>query len=447
MPANLLNIAPSTDRRSACPGLFRMTRALDGFICRIKLPLGRITCQQADEIARLSQTYGNGIIELTIRSNLQLRGVKPENREALIAALIACGLGPLRPEGDDVRNVMVNPTIGMDAIQLTDTTDLANELLRILQLTPRYHALSPKFSLLVDGGEACAITTHPNDIWLSACEDGEHFAFGFASMPLQSDYIIRQTDALAFVCTCLDTFLALAEKFNISRMKQLFAYISHEELIAEIEKQFSGIIASSHWQRQEAKAFTQLGQHKHRDETKYYVSAMPFLGRLSPQDLQKLGIIALSAGADYFCLTPWQSFLIPNIDAEKAPAILRALHEAGFATKSHDIAANIRACSGSKGCASALADTQSDAKQLAQLLGQKTMPFIHLTGCAKSCASLSALPVTLLATKPQHYDLFLQDKTGRSRFGRLLASNITIQDAAKLLQQHQISKPTGTGNV
>ncbi|GAA0601416.1 precorrin-3B synthase [Paenochrobactrum glaciei] len=424
-----------------------MTSALDGHICRIKLPLGRITCAQAEEIARLSEQYGNGIIELTIRSNLQLRGVKPENREALIEALLACGLGPLKAEGDDVRNVMVNPTAGIDANQHTDTTQLAHDLLRILQLTPRYHALSPKFSLLIDGGEACAITTHASDIWLSACADGEHYAFGFASTPLQSAYQIKTTDALAFVSACLDTFLTLAEQFNISRMKQLLVHISHEEWMAAIEKQFNGLIQTDHWQRQEAKAFAHLGQHAQSDKTQNYVGATPFLGRLSPHEMQKLGIIALAAGSDYFCLTPWQSFIIPHIDAIKAPALLQQLHDAGFTSESHAIAANIRACSGSKGCGSALTDTQDDAKQLAQLLGQQTMPFIHLTGCAKSCASLSALPVTLLATKPQHYDLFLQDKTGRSRFGTLLASNITIQDAAKLLQQHPISKNTGTGNV
>jgi len=34
-----------------------------------------------------------------------------------------------------------------------------------------------------------------------------------------------------------------------------------------------------------------------------------------------------------------------------------------------------------------------------------------------------------------YYDLFLQDKAGPSRFGRLLASNITIDEAAKLLNK------------
>src|SRR5699024_9302871 len=108
---------------------------------------------------------------------------------------------------------------------------------------------------------------HASDIWLSACADGEHYAFGFASTPLQSAYQIKTSDALAFVSACLDTFLTLAEQFNISRMKQLLVHISHEEWMTAIEKQFSGLIQTDHWQRQAAKAFAHLGQHAQSDET------------------------------------------------------------------------------------------------------------------------------------------------------------------------------------
>ncbi|MGU3577208.1 precorrin-3B synthase [Brucellaceae bacterium C25G] len=447
MPTQLHDNTYSNDRRSACPGLFRMTSALDGHICRIKLPLGRITCDQANEIARFSHNYGNGIIELTIRSNLQLRGVKSENREKLIDELLACGLGPLLAEGDDVRNVMVNPTAGIDASLLTDTTYLGYDLLQILQLTPRYHLLSPKFSLLLDGGEACAMTTHASDIWLSACNDGKDYAFGFTSIPDQSDFLIKKSDAQAFTTVCLDTFLTLAEKYNVSRMKQLLKHIDCNDLIAEIKSRFNGVIKTQYWQRQQPKNFAHLGIHPQNDPHKNYVGAMPALGRMTPQDMRTVSALCIEAGSDHLCLTPWQGFIIPNLTAERATYALRRLEMAGFAVKNTDIAANIRACSGSKGCASAMSDTQADAKQLAQLLGEQAIPFIHITGCAKSCASLSPLPVTLLATRPEHYDLFLQDKTGRSRFGRLLASNITIQDAARLLQQHNLSKNTEPRNV
>lgn len=447
MPANLPNKTHTSDRRSACPGLFRMTSALDGHICRIKLPLGRITCKQADEIARLSHEYGNGILELTIRSNLQLRGVREDQREKLIVALLECGLGPLLPEGDDVRNVMVNPTAGIDRSQMLDTTKLAQQLLQILQLTPRYHTLSPKFSLMIDGGEACAMTTHPSDIWLSACDDGQYYAAGFASTPNQSGILIKIDEVQSFITTCLDVFLTLAEQFSISRIKQLFVHITRGDFIEILEQHFNGQMKIAPWRRHRSKDFAYLGQHQQKTPQKNYVGVMPVLGRLSPEEMQKISTICQSAGSDYFCLTPWQSFLIPNIDTKKAPNILKALQEMGFASQHTDITANIRACSGSKGCAAALADTQSDARQLALLLGDVSIPNIHLTGCPKSCAAFNAMPVTLLATKPHHYDLFLQDKTGRSRFGRLLASDIKVHDAAQLLQQHRMPKPTGTGNV
>ena len=69
------------DRRFACPGLFRMPLANDGGICRIKLPLGRLTSEQIDGIADAAETFSRGYVELTTRANVQIRAVaKTTNR-------------------------------------------------------------------------------------------------------------------------------------------------------------------------------------------------------------------------------------------------------------------------------------------------------------------------------------------------------------------------------
>jgi precorrin-3B synthase len=157
---------------------------------------------------------------------------------------------------------------------------------------------------------------------------------------------------------------------------------------------------------------------------------MPLLGRLTPQQLRGLASLAQNE----LRLTPWQGILIPHIAEAEGKSIISQLHALGFSTDPASPAARLRSCSGSKGCASALADTQADSEKLARKL-QSDTSHIHITGCAKSCAALSPLPHTLLARFPMHYDLFLQDKAGPARFGRLLASNITIDEAAKLLNK------------
>lgn len=427
-------IALGTDRRSACPGLFRMTQALDGGICRVKLSLGQLTSVQAHVIADIAQEFGNGIIELTIRSNMQLRGIAPQNHQQVIDALINAGLGPLVPEGDDVRNVMVSPTAGVDQQLIFDTRPLATQLLETLQRNPAYHALSPKFSVLIDGGEACAMTSHPSDIWLAAMENTNHYAFGLGSCPDDKVALgaINTDQAHAFMTSIIDLFLDLSSQHNgVSRMKHLFTHISPEDFLNQLG---CPVQAIDQWQRATPTPLANFGLHQQRQPNLVYAGSAPQLGRLTPGYLHTLAEIADHANGGKIHLTPWQSLILPNIQHADGEDILDRIKAIGMVVTGHEAIAGIRACAGSAGCASALGDTQNDGTKLSQLLTENATKAVHITGCAKSCASISTAPATLLAREPGRYDLFLADSAGPSRFGRLLASDITIEDAAQLLK-------------
>ncbi|ANG96095.1 precorrin-3B synthase [Brucella pseudogrignonensis] len=419
-------IAIRPDRRSACPGLSRMVMSKDGAIARIKLRLGRLSVAQAQAIADIAERFETGAIELSIRSNIQLRGIHPDVWPNVINGLHEAGLGAENAAADDVRNVMVSPTAGIDDGQVSDVTNLAANLLSVLQDNETYHALSPKFSLQIDGGEDCAMVSHPGDIWLSAIEGGKAYAFGLASSPdKQALGLVSNEHALPFIEAMLQHFLGASHK-GIARIKHLFEVMPVADFLQTLPFAFD---APASWQRKAPIAHAHLGLHRQLDGN-FYVGAMPLLGRLTPQKLRGLTKFA----SEELHLTPWQGILIPHIAEAEGKSIVSQLHALGFSTDPASPAARLRACSGSKGCASALADTQADSEKLARKLQSDTTQ-IHITGCAKSCAALSPLPHTLLARSPMHYDLFLQDKAGPARFGRLLASNITIDEAAKLLNK------------
>ncbi|MEJ5083049.1 MULTISPECIES: precorrin-3B synthase [unclassified Ochrobactrum] len=423
---NSQTIAIRPDRRNACPGLSRMVMSKDGAIARIKLRLGRLSVAQAQAIADIAERFEIGAIELSIRSNIQLRGIHPDVWPDVIDALHESGLVAQNAAADDVRNVMVSPTAGIDNGQVTDVTGLATKMLSVLHDDETYHALSPKFSLQIDGGEDCAMVSHPGDIWLSAIEGGKAYAFGLASSPdRQALGTVSNKNALPFIEALLQHFLGSSQK-GIARMKHLFEVMPVAEFLQTLPFTFD---AAASWQRKAPIAHTHLGLHSQLDGN-FYVGAMPLLGRLTPQQMRELAGLAQSE----LRLTPWQGILIPHVAETESKSTINALHALSLSTEPASPAARLRACSGSKGCASALADTQTDSEKLARKLQSDTKQ-IHITGCAKSCAALSPLPHTLLARSPMHYDLFLQDKAGPARFGRLLASNITIDEAAKLLNK------------
>ncbi|KXF77458.1 hypothetical protein ATN84_08755 [Paramesorhizobium deserti] len=491
-----------------------MTPARDGSICRVKLSCGRLTKEQARVVADVADRYGNGIIELTNRANLQLRGIDGADADHLILALTQAGLGPLVPEGDDIRNVMVNPTAGIDEALAFDTLPLAERLLETLQTTPAYHALSPKFSILLDGGEACAMVRHTSDIWLAATEDGKAFAFGFASCPpvapksdmacgplirpfgppsprwgeegadgnaatplslgrggeptglasgkpedrlcepvrepsnpppaeireeLRALGIVAAENAHALITNLLDLFLEISAEYpGIVRMKHLLAAMPASDILERLRPRLAFTIeAASEWRRAAPRSFAHLGTHSQRQREFSYAGAAVPLGRLTPQDMRALAEIAAQANGGQIRLTPWQSVLLPDIATGRAAGILERMRAIGFADDPGDPLASMIACSGSTGCASALADTQGDGAKLAQLLKNSEAMPVHLTGCAKSCASIRPAPATLVAKEPGRYDLFLRKPTGPTRFGRLLAANVTIEEAARLLNAYR----------
>lgn len=94
--------------------------ALDGGICRVRLPAGRLSVAQALVLADAATQCGSGVLEITNRANIQVRGVEPSRGALLIDSLLAAGLGPsaagvATAGADDIRNLLVSPTAGIDA--------------------------------------------------------------------------------------------------------------------------------------------------------------------------------------------------------------------------------------------------------------------------------------------------------------------------------------------
>jgi len=421
--------------------LLRIVQAKDGGICRIKLPCGRLDVDQSERIARAALQHAGGVIEATNRGNLQIRGIRAGNEDALIGELLDAGLGPSTPGADDVRNLMVSPAAGVDPQALVDISPLAAELLATLENTPRLHALSPKFALLLDGGERLAMLEHPHDIWLCALplEEGVGYAFGLAGCPPVSANdapalaIVPATQAHALIIALLDLFLELA-KPEQTRMRHLLENHSPADLLQRLQERLGdALLPTGDWRRAPAQDNAHLGVHAQRQPGLVHIGAATVLGRLAAEQLLGLADLARRYGDGNLRLTPWQSVLLANIAETAADAVIHNLRALGLLTDASEPLAHIIACTGASGCAKGLADTKADALRLGELLpAGDEQPGIHLTGCSRSCAAAHRSPFTLLAVAEGRYDLFARQTLG-SGFGQLLGHHLTPDDAAELL--------------
>ena len=78
-----------------CPGALRPMLSGDGLVVRVRPYGGRLDATQAAGLADLAERYGNGLIDVTSRANLQIRGVSEQRPSA--AARRACAVAAARP--------------------------------------------------------------------------------------------------------------------------------------------------------------------------------------------------------------------------------------------------------------------------------------------------------------------------------------------------------------
>ena len=418
-------------RPSACPGLRRIVQALDGGICRIKLNGGSISAAQAEAVASAAERFAGGVIEATNRANLQIRGIGSE-QTALIDSLLAAGLGPRTAAGDDVRNLMLSPSAGIDRHMLFDTRPLAEQILATLQSHERFHELSAKFAVQLDGGEALAMLEHPHDLWLSAAErEGEQLlAFGLAGCPTDTPAgSVSLEQGHALVVAVLELFLDLARP-DQTRMRHVLAEIPAADFLARLAERVP-LKSITDWRRSLTPDALHIGAHPQAGTEYVYIGAAPPLGRLDPVMLRGAAQLARECGDGSLRFTPWQSLLLPTVGKERAPEVVRRLEQLGLLCDADQPLSRLIACTGSAGCGKGLADTKSDAVQLAAML-QRHDQTLHVSGCQRSCAAAHVAPVTLLAVAPGYYDLYFRD-AGQPGFGALHARNLTIEAVGALL--------------
>lgn len=405
----------------------------------MKLAGGILSSTQARAIATAAQRYASGVLELTNRSNLQIRGVLPGQENDLIAALLAAGLGPRNPAADDVRNVLLSPAAGLDPQALLDVRPLAAQLLDLLHDDSTLHNLSPKFALQLDGGEALAMREHPHDIWLSAVAgDSTRLLFGLAGCPGDAPLAMVEVDqAPLLIAQLLHLFLDLATPQQV-RMRQLLATHPATVVLERLQARLPFALQQppQDWQPAASPARPPLGTYPQRQQGQCMAVAGARLGRLNAEQLLTLADLAERHADGDLHLTPWQGVLLGNIARENVDTLLQALAAIGLLTDSTEPLAGLIACTGASACARGLADTKGDVLLLAEhLRASGARPHVHLSACPRSCAAAHVTPYTLLASAPEHYQLY-QREPGIAGFGNLLAPNMTLDEAGAWFAAH-----------
>lgn len=342
-----------------CPGALRPMMSGDGLVVRVRTPMGRLTPDQAQGIARLADQFGNGIIDLSARANLQLRGVSQDGHAELIDGLRALGLIDRDIAAEARRNIMIEPFWKVGS----DTHRVALALSQALA-APDAPDLPGKFGFAVDCGDAPVLGTASCDIRIERAARG---------------LIVRADGAEFGLSVCAETAakatLLLARWFidtggvtdGRGRMAAHIARIGTPNG-AEVPPVAAATAARPGMSQTGALVALEFGQM--RSET------LAALARLGP-----------------LRLTPWRMILIEG--ATCPPTLPHLIRDAD------DPRLNVSVCTGAPGCTQALSRT----RHIARTLAPHVRGALHVSGCAKGCAHPTASPTTLTATAEGRFDL------------------------------------------
>ena len=214
-----------------CPGALRPMHSGDGMVVRIRPFNGRLRRAHADGIATLASVHGNGMLDLSSRANIQLRGVTQDSYAPLMEGLGHLGLLDENEAAESRRNILVTPFWQTG----DETPALATALTQALGAADA-PAIPGKFGFAVDTGAAPVLQRASADIRLERDAGGGLIlaATGAAlAKPVTSQTVIQEALDLArwFVRTrdnqtrmaaLLGQGTALPEGFIIPRQTQTY---------------------------------------------------------------------------------------------------------------------------------------------------------------------------------------------------------------------------------
>lgn len=336
-------------RRGWCPGAWRPMPSGDGWILRIRVPLGRLSRRQAEGLAALMQAQRLDVIELTQRAHLQWRGVRPAQHAPLLSGLRSLGLLDEDAMQEARRNVLVQP-----CWQPGDATHrVAQELLQRLG-QPDVPPLPAKFGFAVDLGQRPCLRAASADVRIESLQDGwalvrpDGNPHGMA-VPLKR----AAEEAMALAAW----FAKCAQGPDAPRRMAVWM----AQRLRPANDPSSAAAADAKPQAfQPWWATLPSGMA--------WV-AVPF-GRLSAAAWARLAQLAPLR------LTPWRAVLLER--HAQAP------HDEAWIIDTSDPRLRVAACVGAPGCVQAAGPTLALAEALAAHLPQGG--WLHVTGCAKGCA-------------------------------------------------------------
>lgn len=399
---------------------------------RVRLPGGYATATQFRALAALARDHGNGLIDLTNRGNLQIRGLHDVSAATLRRYLGSADLLPANIALDRIRNIAADPFAGLDGAEIVDTAPVVKALDAALQSAPALRHLIPEFEFVIDNGGRSGVGGLPYDVALVAekCDNAPRFRLFIAGKPTGLTVAPANAAKLAAAAARTAVEIALENRSRRlagivaamprlnwlpaifgpyeNRFRRLIARIGIDDIVTRISDRAGGLRVDDANVGQTAprRLSPSIGAVSQCQNGLSSCGLGVPVGRLDAGLVEILAGLSQNHGDGTLRLAPWHAVFIPNVPARRAGAVLDQGRKSGFVTDPSFIRARLFACSGVAGCRGGKFDTKTNARAVAAAIAEIAPSAdgapvsVHLSGCIKGCA------------RRQESDVFALERTG-----------------------------------
>ncbi|HJP17577.1 MAG TPA: sulfurtransferase TusA family protein [Nitrospinota bacterium] len=423
---------PTQFRGKRVPRGIYEQRTNDTFMMRIRIPAGGITPVQMEKASELSNKYGNGILHITTRQDVQLHWVKLEDTPEVMFELLKVGLTTKGGGGNTVRNITACYEAGICKCELFNVSPYAIALTEHLIKDPKSYTLPRKFKISFSGcSDDCSNAT-VNDIGFIAAERSLNgkTEYGFRV------YVAGGMGAKSKVAEKLEDFISLndvgitAEAIkrvfdkhgnrknkHKARLRFLFEKIGHDEFVKlyrdelkELKKE-GGVKLDVREISVPSEALTPsaaVTDNSGEDDTYnrwllqnvfpqkqndfYYVKVFLELGDISAEQLKKLAGVADNFREGTIRSTHDQNLAFRWIHKSELKILYDKLKEIGLNKPGAKTIENITCCAGASTCRLGICLSRGLASALSKELrsnGEKVQSInnvnIKISGCPNAC--------------------------------------------------------------
>ncbi|MGE7415166.1 nitrite reductase [Methylobacterium tarhaniae] len=400
-----MNPAP---RRGWCPGLARPMPTGDGLLVRLHPVAGRLTAAQVRAAARAAREGGNGLLDVTARGNLQIRGVTAESHGRVAAILGEAGLGDVRHDGGPQRLTLSAPLAGAHCLAVVAAVEAigrevpglpAKTLVAVDDDRGGLGPVEADFLIRVIPESSDADETRGIDAVLSSPLDQREqapptlqLALATPSGPLW----LAPTPAP----TALATLRTLLHGLAASGARRIRALpdSQRDALLADLPP----------GEPPPGGAPRPAGLHG-----RALLAELAF-GRCDAALLESLAAWCETQGDGHLALTPSRGIALAARDHTVAATLRDAAAAAGLIVDPADPRRAVAACPGAPACASGGTPAQADAPRLATAFAHMAErgATAHVSGCPKGCASPSPAALTLVGRSDGLYGVVLDGNAG-----------------------------------